>query len=53
MWSSLLHRIPGTAAVVTAATYDVIAWNPLAERCSATCPPSPTWPAGVSCRREQ
>lgn len=27
----LLHRLPGTAALVTAATYDVIAWNPLAE----------------------
>ena len=25
-----MHRIPDTAVVVTAATYDVIAWNPLA-----------------------
>lgn len=29
--AALLHRMPGTAAIVTAATYDVIAWNPLAE----------------------
>jgi transcription regulator MmyB-like protein len=29
--ASLLERIPDTAAFVTAATYDVIAWNPLAE----------------------
>ncbi|MGI5241659.1 helix-turn-helix transcriptional regulator [Dactylosporangium sp. CA-139066] len=29
--ADLLGRIPGAAAVVTAATYDVIAWNPLAE----------------------
>jgi transcriptional regulator with XRE-family HTH domain len=29
--ASLLERMPDTAAVVTAATYDVIAWNPLAE----------------------
>jgi transcriptional regulator with XRE-family HTH domain len=29
--AGLLHRIPETAVVVTAATYDVIAWNPLAE----------------------
>ncbi|MGN9780944.1 helix-turn-helix transcriptional regulator [Nonomuraea sp. ZG12] len=29
--AGLLHRIPGTAVVVTAAGYDVIAWNPLAE----------------------
>lgn len=29
--ADLLHRIPGTAAVVTSADYDVIAWNPLAE----------------------
>ncbi|HEV7627432.1 MAG TPA: helix-turn-helix transcriptional regulator, partial [Streptomyces sp.] len=27
----LLHRMPGTGAVVTDATYDIIAWNPLAE----------------------
>lgn len=27
----LLHRMPSTAAIVTAATYDVIACNPLAE----------------------
>jgi transcriptional regulator with XRE-family HTH domain len=27
----LLERMPDTAAIVTAATYDVIAWNPLAE----------------------
>ncbi|HXB50746.1 MAG TPA: helix-turn-helix transcriptional regulator [Streptosporangiaceae bacterium] len=27
----LLERLPETAAIVTAATYDVIAWNPLAE----------------------
>jgi transcriptional regulator with XRE-family HTH domain len=29
--ADLLHRMPETAVVVTAATYDVIAWNPLAE----------------------
>jgi transcriptional regulator with XRE-family HTH domain len=29
--AGLLGRMPETAAVVTAATYDVIAWNPLAE----------------------
>ncbi|GLY83494.1 helix-turn-helix transcriptional regulator [Actinoallomurus iriomotensis] len=29
--AGLLHRLPATAVVVTAATYDVIAWNPLAE----------------------
>lgn len=29
--ADLLHRIPGTAAIVTAASYDVIAWNPLAQ----------------------
>jgi transcriptional regulator with XRE-family HTH domain len=29
--TGLLHRIPDAAAVVTAASYDVIAWNPLAE----------------------
>jgi transcriptional regulator with XRE-family HTH domain len=28
--SALLHRMPEAAAVVTAANYDVIAWNPLA-----------------------
>jgi transcriptional regulator with XRE-family HTH domain len=27
----LIRRMPGTAAVVTAANYDVVAWNPLAE----------------------
>lgn len=29
--ASMLDRMPDTAAIVTAATYDVIAWNPLAE----------------------
>ncbi|MBT0767684.1 helix-turn-helix domain-containing protein [Kineosporia sp. J2-2] len=29
--TGLLGRMPGTAAVVTAANYDVVAWNPLAE----------------------
>jgi hypothetical protein len=29
--AGLVHRIPDTAVVVTAASYDVIAWNPLAE----------------------
>jgi transcriptional regulator with XRE-family HTH domain len=29
--ASMLERIPDTAAIVTAATYDVIAFNPLAE----------------------
>jgi transcriptional regulator with XRE-family HTH domain len=29
--ASLLERMPDTAAIVTAATYDVIGWNPLAE----------------------
>lgn len=29
--AELLHRMPATAALVTAATYDVIACNPLAE----------------------
>ncbi|GAA1279952.1 transcriptional regulator [Planotetraspora silvatica] len=29
--ADLLRRVPETAVVVTAATYDVIAWNPLAE----------------------
>lgn len=28
--AALLNRIPETAVVVTAATYDVVAWNPLA-----------------------
>ncbi|MEN3537879.1 helix-turn-helix transcriptional regulator [Microbispora sp. ZYX-F-249] len=28
--AELLHRIPGTAVIVTDATYDVVAWNPLA-----------------------
>lgn len=28
--AGLLNRMPETAAIVTAATYDVIAWNPLA-----------------------
>lgn len=27
----LIERLPETAAVVTAANYDVVAWNPLAE----------------------
>ncbi|OLR93105.1 transcriptional regulator [Actinokineospora bangkokensis] len=27
----MLHRLPGTAALVTDATYDVVAWNPLAD----------------------
>ena len=29
--AGLLRRIPETAAIVTSASYDVIAWNPLAE----------------------
>lgn len=29
--ADMLERMPDTAAIVTAATYDVIAWNPLAE----------------------
>ncbi|MFC5825845.1 helix-turn-helix transcriptional regulator [Nonomuraea insulae] len=29
--AELLHRIPDTAAIVTDAGYDVIAWNPLAD----------------------
>jgi len=29
--ASLLRRMPDTAAIVTAANYDVIAWNPLAQ----------------------
>jgi transcriptional regulator with XRE-family HTH domain len=29
--AGLLGRIPSTAVIVTAASYDVIAWNPLAE----------------------
>jgi transcriptional regulator with XRE-family HTH domain len=29
--ASLLDRMPDTAAIVTAASYDVIAWNPLAQ----------------------
>ncbi|AGZ41868.1 helix-turn-helix transcriptional regulator [Actinoplanes friuliensis] len=29
--ADLLRRLPGSAAIVTDATYDVIAWNPLAE----------------------
>ncbi|NYH78801.1 transcriptional regulator with XRE-family HTH domain [Actinopolyspora biskrensis] len=29
--TAMLHRIPGTAALVTDATYSAIAWNPLAE----------------------
>jgi transcriptional regulator with XRE-family HTH domain len=29
--AGLLRRVPETAVIVTAATYDVIAWNPLAE----------------------
>jgi len=29
--ADLLRRLPGTAAVVTAATYDVVAFNPLAD----------------------
>lgn len=29
--AGLLHRMPETAVIVTAASYDVIAWNPLAE----------------------
>lgn len=29
--ADLLHRMPGTAAIVTAATYDVVASNPLAD----------------------
>ncbi|MFI6171425.1 helix-turn-helix transcriptional regulator [Nocardia sp. NPDC051052] len=29
--SDLLYRMPDTAAIVTAASYDVIAWNPLAD----------------------
>jgi transcriptional regulator with XRE-family HTH domain len=29
--AGLLRRMPGTAAIVTAASYDVLAWNPLAE----------------------
>jgi transcriptional regulator with XRE-family HTH domain len=28
--AALLHRVPGAGAVVTSASYDVIAWNPLA-----------------------
>jgi hypothetical protein len=37
----LLHRIPDTAAVVTAATYDVVAWNPLAEALLGDLPVQP------------
>src|SRR6202035_1636405 len=29
--AALLDRMPDSAAIVTAATYDVIAWNPLAQ----------------------
>ncbi|MGH3166608.1 MAG: helix-turn-helix domain-containing protein [Trebonia sp.] len=29
--ASMLERIPDTAAIVTTAAYDVVAWNPLAE----------------------
>ncbi|MDX3353596.1 helix-turn-helix transcriptional regulator [Streptomyces sp. ME01-24h] len=29
--ADLLHRLPDTAALVTAANYDVLAWNPLAQ----------------------
>ncbi|HZR54012.1 MAG TPA: helix-turn-helix transcriptional regulator [Streptosporangiaceae bacterium] len=29
--AGLLRRVPGTAVIVTAASYDVIGWNPLAE----------------------
>lgn len=29
--ATMLNRIPGTATVVTDASYDVLAWNPLAE----------------------
>lgn len=29
--AALLHRLPETAAIVTAADYEVLAWNPLAD----------------------
>ena len=29
--ADLIHRLPDTAALVTAANYDVLAWNPLAQ----------------------
>ncbi|MBM9508928.1 helix-turn-helix transcriptional regulator [Actinacidiphila acididurans] len=29
--TALLHRLPATAAVVTSADYEVLAWNPLAD----------------------
>lgn len=29
--ANLIHRLPDTAALVTAANYDVLAWNPLAQ----------------------
>ncbi|NHD16409.1 MULTISPECIES: helix-turn-helix domain-containing protein [unclassified Actinopolyspora] len=29
--AAMLHRVPGTAALVTDATYNAVAWNPLAE----------------------
>ena len=29
--AALLHRLPYTGAIVTAADYDVLAWNPLAD----------------------
>lgn len=39
--ADLLHRIPDTAVVVTAASYDVIAWNPLAEAVLGDLPAQP------------
>ena len=40
--ASLLRRIPHAGAVVTGASYDVIAWNPLAEAMLGTLGEEPT-----------
>ncbi|GGP03400.1 helix-turn-helix transcriptional regulator [Nonomuraea glycinis] len=51
--ASLLRRIPGTAAVVTAASYDVIAWNPLAEALLGDLPTRPNLARRCFLHRDQ
>jgi transcriptional regulator with XRE-family HTH domain len=51
--ASLLGRMPDTAAIVTAATYDVIAWNPLAEALMGGLPDRPNLARRRFLRREE
>jgi transcriptional regulator with XRE-family HTH domain len=51
--ASLLERMPDTAAIVTAATYDVIAWNPLAEALMGDFPDRPNLARRCFLRRQE